>query len=428
MQKDNTNAETRRNKRNNRFFQEVKEHRKTITIVLLICILIWFSTVVAKLVSNPTKTFLVEQGQIYQEETATGYIIRDETVVKGNKYKNGMVQIKTEGEKVAKGEAIFRYYTNGESSLVKKIEELDKKINDAMEKEDKLSSGDTKVLENQITDKIESCYTESDLQKIKENKKNINSCITKKAKIAGELSPAGSYLKKLVDERKKYENSLNSGAEYVTAPRSGVVSYKVDGLEAMLTTKDFGGITKDFLESLNVKIGQVVTSSEESGKIIDNYECYIAAILDSEYAKKAEVGQKVKVRLPSGNEISAEIEYINSQDGEDYVLVFKIEKNIDELIAYRKISFNIIWWSESGKKIPNTAIRYEEKGENKIAYVIRTRAGYQEKIWIKEKKSNGKYTIVSDYTSEELKNLGFTTDEIKSRKTISLYDEILTSP
>ena len=312
--------------------------------------------------------------------------------------------------------------------MVKKIEELDKKINEAMEKEDKLSSGDTKVLENQIADKIESCYTESDLQKIKENKKDINSSITKKAKIAGELSPAGSYLKKLVDERKKYENSLNSGAEYVTAPRSGVVSYKVDGLEDMLTTKDFGGITKNFLESLNVKIGQVVTSSEESGKIIDNYECYIATILDSEYAKKAEVGQKVKVRLPSGNEISAEIEYINSQDGEDYVLVFKIEKNIDELIAYRKISLNIIWWSESGKKIPNTAIRYEEKGKNEIAYVIRTRAGYQEKIWIKEKKSNGKYTIVSDYTSEELKNLGLTTDEIKSRKTLSLYDEILTSP
>ena len=428
MRKDNTNAETRKNRRNNMFFQEIKEHRKVITIVLLVCILIWFSTVAAKLVSNPTKTFLVEQGQIYQEETATGYIIRDETVVKGNKYKNGMVQIKTEGEKVAKGEAIFRYYTNGESSLVKKIEELDKKINEAMEKEDKLSSGDTKVLENQIADKIESCYTESDLQKIKENKKDINSSITKKAKIAGELSPAGSYLKKLVDERKKYENSLNSGAEYVTAPRSGVVSYKVDGLEDMLTTKDFGGITKNFLESLNVKIGQVVTSSEESGKIIDNYECYIATILDSEYAKKAEVGQKVKVRLPSGNEISAEIEYINSQDGEDYVLVFKIEKNIDELIAYRKISLNIIWWSESGKKIPNTAIRYEEKGKNEIAYVIRTRAGYQEKIWIKEKKSNGKYTIVSDYTSEELKNLGLTTDEIKSRKTLSLYDEILTSP
>ena len=242
MQRNNTKAENkvnRKNKRsNNKFLQEIKEHRKIITIILLVCILIWFSTVVVKLISNPTNTFLVEQGQIYQEETATGYIIRDETVVKGSKYKNGMVQIKAEGEKVAKGEAIFRYYTNGESNLVKKIEELDKKINEAMEKEDKLSSGDTKVLENQIYEKIESCYLESNLQKIKENKKDINNNITKKAKIAGELSPAGSYLKKLVDERKKYENSLNSGAEYVTATRSGVVSYKVDGLEEMLNTKD----------------------------------------------------------------------------------------------------------------------------------------------------------------------------------------------
>ena len=428
MQKDNTSEEIKKDKKNNGFFQKIKKHRKVIMAIFIVCVLVWFSVIVAKLVSNPTKTFLVEQGKIYQEEIATGYIIRDETVVKGNKYKNGMVQIRTEGEKVAKGEAIFRYYTNGENSLVKKIEELDKKINEAMEKEDKLSSGDTKILENQIVDKIESCYMESNLQKIKENKKDINSSITKKAKIAGELSPSGSYLKKLINERKGYENSLNSGAEYVTAPRSGVVSYRVDGLEEMLNTKNFGDITKDFLENLNIKVGQVVTSNEESGKIIDNYECYIAAILDSEYAKRAEIGQKIKIRIPSGNEIPAEIEYINSQDGESYVLIFKIEKNIEKLIAYRKISFNIIWWSESGKKIPNTAIRYEEKGENKVAYVIRTRAGYQEKIWLKEKRSNGKYTIVSDYTSEELKNLGFTTDEIKSRKTISLYDEILTSP
>ena len=392
MQENNTKAENKVNRKNkcsnNKFLEEIKEHRKIITIILLVCILIWFSTVVVKLISNPTNTFLVEQGQIYQEETATGYIIRDETVVKGSKYKNGMVQIKAE----------------------------------------KLSSGDTKVLENQIYDKIESCYLESNLQKIKENKKNINNNITKKAKIAGELSPAGSYLKKLVDERKKYENSLNSGAEYVTATRSGVVSYKVDGLEEMLNTKDFGKMTKEFLESLNLKTGQVITSSEESGKIIDNYECYIATILSSENAKNAEVGSKIKVRLPSGSEVPAEIEYVNSQDGGSYVLILKIEKSIEELIAYRKISFNIIWWGESGKKIPNSAIGYEERRDNKVAYVIRTRAGYQEKIWIKEKKSNGKYTIVSDYTSEELKELGFTTDEIKSRKTISLYDEILTNP
>ena len=89
MQENNTKAENKVNRKNkcsnNKFLEEIKEHRKIITIILLVCILIWFSTVVVKLISNPTNTFLVEQGQIYQEETATGYIIRDETVVKGSK-------------------------------------------------------------------------------------------------------------------------------------------------------------------------------------------------------------------------------------------------------------------------------------------------------------------------------------------------------
>ena len=55
---------------------------------------------------------------------------------------------------------------------------------------------------------------------MKELKKNMNTYITKKAKIAGDLSPSGSYLKKLIDQRSSYENSLNSGAEYITAPVS----------------------------------------------------------------------------------------------------------------------------------------------------------------------------------------------------------------
>lgn len=151
-------------------------------------------------------------------------------------------------------------------------------------------------------------------------------------------------------------------------------------------------------------------------------------MINSEYAKQAEVGDTVKLRLPSGNEVEADIEYINTQDDNGYVLIFKIKECVEELISYRKISFNVIWWSYSGKKIPNSAIQYEEKGKNKVAYVVRVRTGYEDKILVKELKSNGKYTIVGDYSSEELEELGYTSEEIKARKTISLYDEILINP
>lgn len=428
--KSNTNAKVNKNTKqksikNNKIMKAIKKHRKVIIALVLLCISIYVFGTVLKLFRNPTSTFMVEQGKIYQEEIATGYIIREEVIVKGENYKNGMSKIKQEGEKVAKGEAIFRYYLNGENNLIKKIEELDKKIDEAMLKETKLFSSDTKVLENQILDKIDSSYNESNLQKIKEYKKEINTYITKKAKITGELSPSGSYLKKLIKERSGYENALNSGAEYLKSPVSGVVSYRVDGFEELLNTTYLENITKEYLESLNLKTGHIIATNDESGKIINNYECYITVVLNSEYAKQAEIGKNVKLRLPSGNEVNADIEYINKEVDDSYVITFRIEKCVEELINYRKISLNVIWWSEAGSKIPNNAIQYEEKGENKVAYVIRTRAGYQDKIWVKELCTNGKYTIVDNYTSEELEKLGFISEETKSRKKIKLYDEIL---
>lgn len=408
--------------------KQIKENKKRlITLIAILVIIIWCIYKLIMFVKNPTDTFSVEQGKIYQEEKATGYIIREETVVKGSNYKNGMEQIKIEGERVAKDEPIFRYYTSGEENLVDKIKELDSKIEEALEKENTLYLGDVKTLEKQIETDISSLYYENNIKNITKIKKEISNNIVKKAKIAGELSPAGSYLKKLVDERKEYENKLNEGSEYLSSPISGVISYKVDGYEDILSTQDFSKLSSEFLEGLNLKVGQVVADSKESAKIINNFECYIASVLNSEQAKEAKVGQIVKLRLPNEEEISSEIVHI-SNEGTKVVIVFKIDKQVQEMISYRKISFDIIWWSYSGKKVPNESIAYEQKGENQIAYVIRTRVGYQDKILVKVLRSNDKYTIVDNYESEELKELGYTDEEIRQRRTLTLYDEILKKP
>ena len=420
--------EKKHKKHKNIKLKTIKENKKILLVCLVVLVLaIYCLYKVVALIQNPTDTFTVEQGKIYQEESTTGYIIREETVVRGSNYKNGMAQIKTEGERVAKNEAIFRYYSNNEETLIKKIAELDTKIDEAMDGQVDLFPSDVKALEKQIEEKVISLVEANDLQTIRETKKEISNSITKKAKIAGELSPAGSYLKKLIDERGKYENQLNEGAEYLEAPISGVVSYKVDGYEEILTPDNFNNLTKEFLQSIDIKTGQVVADSVESGKIINNFECYVACILNSEQAKNAEVGDIVTLRLPNNAEVSSSIEYISYED-DDVILVLKLTEQVQELVSYRKISFDIIWWSHSGKKIPNSAIGTEQKGDNEINYVIRTRAGYQDKILIKIMKQNSKYAIVENYTNAELQELGYSTEEIYGRKTLTLYDEILKNP
>lgn len=404
--------------------KKIKNKKKTVSIYIAgVILLIYLSYVIYLLIKQPTNVFTVENGKLYKEETDIGYVIRNEKVVKGENYKNGMEEIIGEGSRAAANENIFRYYSNNEENLKQKISELDAKIQEAMSESNNTFSSDAKILENQIDEKLQNINKITDLSKLSEYKKEIDSLVTKKSKIAGEASPQGSYLRKLIDERKKYETDLNSGAEYVKAPMSGIVSYRVDGLEDTLTPDNFGSLNKEYLENLNLNTGKIVASNEECGKVIDNFEGYIATISGSEEAKNAKVGDKVKVRLSNNAEIQAEITNI-IEENQERVIILKVQKQIEELINYRKITFDLIWWSASGLKVPNQAIVQE----NNLNYVIRNRAGYLSKILVKVKKQGDKYSIVDTYTAEELKKIGLSNAEISSYKKITLYDEILINP
>ena len=410
---------------------EIKQkNNKKIIYVALVLIVMYVLYTIFLLMAEQSKTFTVEQGKIYLEETRTGYIIRDETVVKGENYKNGMEQIKAEGEKVGVKESVFRYYSQNEEKLNKKIAELDNKIQNAMQKNTEVFSSDVKIIDNQIDEKVVELNKLTDNSKINEYKKEISELVSKKAKIAGDSSPQGSYLKKLINERAKYEKELNSGAEYVKAPRSGIVSYRVDGLEDTLTTKNIKKLTEEYLNNLGLKTGKIIATNAECGKIIDNFSCYIATVSNSEQAKTAKEGDKVKIRLSNNSEVEAEIVYVNKEDENKYLIVLQIDKGISELINYRKITFDLIWLSYSGFKVPNQAI-VEKDG---LKYVVRKRAGYLSKMLIKIAEKNGKevsndkYTVIKNYTSEELQKLKFSSKEINSYRGISLYDEIILNP
>lgn len=400
---------------------------KKYTILVLVAgaiILIYILYAIINLIKSPTDVFVIERGKVSLEESAIGYLIREETIVKGNNYTNGIIQIKSEGEKVAKGEPIFRYYNEDEQQLIKKIEEIDIKIDEALSKQNGILTSDIRSLDKQIEQRIEGISTYTDTEKINEYKNDINTYLTKKSKIAGENSPIGSYIKQLYEERSTYESKLTKTTEYVTSPTSGVVSYRVDELENVLTSSDFSKINKDLLEGLNIKTGQIIATNNQEGKVINNFECYIATIMNTDSAKNSKEGDKVKIRLSNKEEVDATIVHKTDEKNE-VLLILKITSGVEELISYRKISFEIIWWSETGLKVPNSAIIYDE---NNRPYIIRNRAGYLDKILIKKIKETKSYTLVENYETEELKQQGFPMEEIRNMKNVALYDEIVSKP
>ena len=84
-----------------------------------------------------------------------GYIVRNEKVLTGENYKNGLVEIKAEGDKVSKDDNVFRYYSNNEKNLAEKIAELDVEIQEALEGQTDVYSADIQLLDKQIEENLQ---------------------------------------------------------------------------------------------------------------------------------------------------------------------------------------------------------------------------------------------------------------------------------
>lgn len=397
----------------------MKKGSKIIAILSVIAVLIYVISAVYLLIVNPTNTYIVQHGNLSEEDEAIGYIIRDELIVKGEDYKNGIYAIATEGKRVAVGESIFRYYSDSESQIKTQISGLNYKIQELLEQEKTPPSADIKSIESQIEEKIQEINTLTNYQEIVESKKNIDNLITKKINFIGEVTE-NKEIKELIKERNSCENQLKNGSEYQTAPIGGIVSYRVDGLETKLSPSKFNEITEKYLNDLDLKTGKIVTTSNEYGKVIDNFKCYIAITMNSKNAKVAEVEKSVDLRI-NDKEYEAKIVQINEESGKR-TIIFQINNMTEDLISHRKMVVDVIWSNESGLKVPKQALIQK----NGLYYVMKNKAGVQTELLVKVQKQTEKFAIIRAYKDSELKEeLGYDSSQIRKYKEITNYDEIV---
>lgn len=403
--------------------KKVKEIKNVILLALIICLIIYIIYELVELISSPTEAVLVRKGEVSKEESTFGYIIREEEIITNQSAGENIERLKAEGEKVSKGEAILKYYTVEKELIAQEISETEAEIQQALESQNEIFSSDIKALDAQIEDKLYSISNKNNVQELKENKTDINSYITKKAKITGDLSPAGSYIKDLILKKNELEESLLEGSQSIYASTSGIISYRIDDLENVLKTTNLESITKEMLNKLDLKPGKVISTSNQRVKLVNNFYCLIATQSSSNEAKNAKVGDKVNIKLSTGDEVKATIEHINDEEN-SRILIFRIIQNVEQLVSFRKISMDIIWWSASGLKIPNSSIIYKEG----LSYILKKENNKDKEVLVKIIKENDEYSIVKNYNTDELVELGFDEETIRKLNKIEEYDNIIINP
>lgn len=415
----------------------MKKQRKNQNLIFVIMsvIIILFIYIVVNVVmffKQPADTVLIKNGELIKYEEVVGYLIRDEEIIDTSSYEGTPKANVDDATRVSKGKEIITYMSKEKEQLNEKIAKLDEKIQTAMESKQAIFSNDAKVLDSEIEIYLYSAIKENrDLYSIYENKNLINEKIEKKAKIVGDLSPVGSQLKNLIEERTEYEKQLNDSEKIVKTNKAGLVSYRIDNYENVLMLKSISKLTIEELEKIKIATNQVIPINFNRVKIINNFECYIAVPMYSKESKNAKLNDNVYLRFDNtGDElISATVEYI-SEEKDARILVFKINTNVEELTKYRKINLDVVWWQDKGLKINKDAIKYVDvinaSGDIvTMPTVTIKKSSYTQDAFTKVIREAGDFAIINNYEDKELLGLGFSEEQIADRPTLKMYDEAI---
>ncbi len=419
--------------------QKIKnQYRQNVIFIILSILIILFVIFLAKIIGllkRPTSTTIVKNGELIKYEDVTGYIIRDEEIINTESYSGIVNTTISDGNRVSKDGVILSYVSATEKKLVKKISELDDKIQEAMNSQSNVSNSDVKNIESEIKNNLYAAVKlRKDVYSAYEYKTTINQLVQKKAKIVGDLSPAGSKLKELIDERLEYEKELNSAKQVLKAPKAGMVSYRVDGYENILTPNSLSSLSIKELEKIKINMGQIIPIDTSKVKIIDNFYCYIAIPTNSEEGKAAKLNDKIKLRIDDtdDNYIPATIEYISDEDSTTRLIIVKITSNVENLIKYRKMNLDVVWWRDTGLKVPNDAIKYTTikdttngKTIENMATITIQKSSYTEEVWVKVIRQADSASIIENYTDDELIEMGISEESVNSRSTIKLYNDVV---
>ena len=401
-----------------------------IIISIIIILLIYFIINIVRFFREPANTVLIKNGELIKYEEVVGYIIRDEELIDTSSYTGTSKANVDDSVRVPKGATILTYMSKEEEQINQKIGELDEKIQKAMDSRQTILTNDAKALESEIEIYLYSAVKENtDINSLYEHKKLINEKIEKKAKIVGDLSPVGSELKKLIEERTKLEKELNDSEKMVKTNKAGLASFRVDNYENVLTLESISKLTIEELEKIKVTTNQIIPLNTNNVKIINNFECYIAVPMYSEESKNAKLNDSVYLRFNNtGNTlISATVEYI-SEEEEKRLIIFKVNTNVEELAKYRKIDVDVVWWSDKGLKVNKDALVDSEiftVSGDKLKKITIKKSSYTEEAFVKIIREAGDFAIIDNYTDKELINLGIEEALLENRSTIKMYDEVI---
>ncbi len=288
----------------------------------------------------------------------TGVIIRNELLVSYDGV-GVMHFVVADGNRVAKNGVIADIYDSESASVaVSEYQLIKKKIKDI---EDILSYNDIEAANldlinarvNERVDELIYSASTGNFVNVKQASTELISAINRKQAamgVTGNLSAELEALKALLP------TGLTNPKGQILAKESGYFVSQTDGYESVLTSNDLNAITPEFLADIKPQ----KTESNVTGKIVSDYEWYIAAEVSISESMEFKEGEslKLKTSVKTSPTLPVTVKKINiSQSGEGAVIIFACNQMNSELASMRTGPMTVVKSEYSGLKVPRKALR-----------------------------------------------------------------------
>lgn len=336
-------------------------NNKAIKIIVVIFALVFIFHQLYSSLFKPIVTQSAEYFEYSDGIEITGYIIRNEKIVTADS-NSTLHFLVGDGLRVSKNGVIAEIYDSKNASVtVTKIESLKKQIADIedLKAYNNQNAADLDLITNRVKSSIDDMIYNGAHGNYHDMPDYFNYyllSINRQQMLTGEQTDFSAQLASLNAELESLNQSLPVSTGNIKAEQSGYFISSIDGYENILSVDNLDAVTPEFLKSLKPQ----EKTDNAIGKIVSDYEWYIAAKVSLNDSLKYKVGDSLVIStgLKSSPTLSVNVKQINiSDDSDSAVVIYSCQQMNSEIAYMRTGSMTVVNSTYKGLKLPKKSLR-----------------------------------------------------------------------
>lgn len=351
---------------------------KILTALICLAVLTYFGVQIYNAYADPLITAVAYSYQVEDTVSVTGFLVRDELVLEDSG--GGLLRLtRSEGERVSAGGRVAQIYSD-QASLDRQMEidKLQTQLDQLNYASEAASASEAALqLDSQIAERLVSmrrAVTSDRLDTASDSVRELEALVLRRDYTYTDAEELKAQMADIKSKLAALKAQSAGSSRKVTAPKAGLYSAVVDGYETVLTPGILETLTPSVLS--NLKPSGVPS---DLGKLVLGDTWYYAATLSAADAKELTEGSTETLRFAKGvdRDLKVIIQSISAEENGRVAVIFRGRTYLAQLTLLRQQTADVVLSSVSGIRVPQQAIRVNEKGVTGVYCIVGVEARFK---------------------------------------------------